>query len=312
MIRYKRKKKSYSFWITLGLLLLLIIFSQRNPKTTALPSKLLNTVISPINSIFYTISQSAQDLYDQVFGDRASQARIDRLVKENKALTEKIQRLGTVVADSEVLKESAKLRALNPDQMVEAHVSGMDPSNHFVRFTINKGSASGIREGDVVIEGVKTEEGYSSAGLVGKVVEVGLTYAKVSSLMDQANNVSVLFAESTGYGIINSRDAESFFGYLLDPSTPVKEGEAVLSSGMGGVYPRGLYVGQVSKVETTKDGLTKNVAIRSVIDYNRLYDLLVFHSDESLNLGAQNKPAQDQAPANEEARSSGGEGGDHE
>lgn len=285
MIRYKRKKKSYSFIITLGLLILLILFSQRNPQTSALPSKILNTVISPVNSVFYTVSQSAQDLYDRVFGDRASQAKIDQLVKENKALEEKVQRLGSVVADSEVLKESARLRALNPDKMVAAHISGMDPSNHFVRFTINKGMISGIREGDVVIEGVKTEDGYSSAGLVGKVVEVGPNYAKVSSLMDQANNVSVLFAESTGYGIINSRDAESFFGYLLDPSTPVKEGEAVVSSGMGGVYPRGIYVGKVSKVETAKDGLTKNVAIRSVIDFNRLYDLLVFHPEDSIQTG---------------------------
>ncbi len=282
MIRYKKKKRDQSFWLTILLLLLLILFSHRNPSTSALPSRLLNTLISPVNAVFYTISQSAQELYDRAFGDRATQAKVNELKKENQILSEKVRRLGMVISESETLKQSARLRALNPNQMIEAHVSGLDPSSHFIRFTINRGSKDGVQQGDIVIAGIKDEKTYSSAGLVGKVVEVGLTYAKVSTIMDQANNVSVLFADTGGYGIVNSRDKERFFGYLLDPSTPVKTGEDVLTSGIGGVYPRGLYVGKTTKVETAKDGLTKNVAIHSVIDFNRLYHLLVFHPHEPL------------------------------
>lgn len=277
----KKRKDRLSFWITVVLLVLLIFFSQRNPNSSRLPSKLLNTAISPINSIFYTISQSFYSLYDNFFGEKPDEAELRKLREENISLRGKLDRLGLIINESEILKGQAELMKINPDKLIEATISAGDSSGRLIRFKINRGSLSGVRNGDIVMVGSKSKDEASIAGLVGKVYEVGLNYAKVSSILDMSNNISAILAESGGYAIINDRDKEALFGYMLDSQTPVKEGEDVLTSGIGGVYPRGILIGRVNKVTSSTDGLTKNISVKTAVDFNRLYRLLIMHVEDA-------------------------------
>ena len=277
----KKRKDRIRFYATTVLLVLLIFFSSRNPSTSKLPSRILNTAVAPINSLFYSVSQSAYKMYDKLFGDKADQVEIRNLREENIKLKSMIDRLGLVINESEILKGQSELRKINQDKLIEANVSASDTGGHYVRFILNKGSLSGIKQGDIVMVGNKSKDEPAIAGLVGKVYEVGLNYAKVSSILDMSNNISAIFAESGGYGIINDRDKEDLFGYLLDPQTPVKEGEDVLTSGIGGVYPRGILIGKVTKISSSEDGLTKNVSVKTSVDFNRLYRLLVMHVEDA-------------------------------
>lgn len=280
MIHYKNKRSNHFFWPTLVILCLLILFSYRNPVTSSLPSKALNVIVSPLNSAFFFGSQKVQTLYNRIFGDRATQAEVARLKEENAKYLEKITQLEQVVGQSEALKNYADLLQIAPEKAIQAHVSAMDSSNRFVRFTVNKGTKDGVRDGDIIVEGTKDPKSMVVKSLVGKVMEAGPNYAKVSSLQDQASNISVMFSGSGGYGIVNNRDDENYYGYLLDPTIALKNGEAALSSGIGGVYPRGLYIGKVSHVETAEDGLTKKFTITSSVNFNQLYWVLVLHPEE--------------------------------
>lgn len=275
MIRYKKTKPRKSFFLTLVLLLLLIFFSHRNPETASLPSGLLNTLLSPMNRILYATSVRIQEFYDTVFGQKSARARLNQLELENHGLKSELNDLRLVVEKEDYLKEEYQLLSQKEDQLIQARVTMQDPSLHFVRFTINKGKKDGVSKGDAVIQGVQGPDGNVSQGLVGYITEVGLNYAKVSSILDQASNLSVLFSKSGEYGIINNRDEESFYGYLLDAQKEISLDEMVVTSGIGGRYPRGLTIGTLSGTELADDGLTKRFSIRPAVSFSHLYRVLV-------------------------------------
>ncbi len=275
MIRTKRNKHWLRIAVPVVLLILLIAFSHRNPETSRLPSNLLNVVITPFNRFFYSASQSVRSLYDRMLGSASDRAELDRLKLENQALQGEVQRLQNVVEQSPFLENEYALLTKTDKDYLQATVSMEDPSNTFIRFTINRGTKDGVGAGDVVVQGVKNGDQAVVEGLVGIVTEVGLNYAKVSSLMDQASNVSVQFGAKGVYGVINSRDAEQFYGYLMDAQSPVAVGEAVTTSGIGGKYPRGLYIGKVSETILSDDGMTRKVTIDPALDFSTLYRVLV-------------------------------------
>lgn len=275
MIRTKKTKGRKAFLLTVLILVLLILFSHRNPETSRLPSNVLNMAVSPVNRLFYSASRSLQDLYDHVFGKKATQAEVDRLTLENQALKDEVRTLKGVVGDAPYLKDEYAMQHVAGHALISAEITMSDPSPTFVRFTINKGSKDGVSKGDIVVQGVKNADQSVVSGLIGQVTEVGFNYSKVSTILDQSHNISILFPSSKKYGVINNRDAERFYGYLLDAQTDVPVGEEIVTSGVGGRYPRGLYIGSVSEVTLAQDGLTKTVSITPAVDFSKLYRLLV-------------------------------------
>ncbi|MCI6660324.1 MAG: rod shape-determining protein MreC [Peptoniphilaceae bacterium] len=280
MIRSKRRKSKRSFFITVVLLVLLIVFSHRNPQTAKLPSTVLNTVISPINGFFYASAQSVKDVYERFFGQKSSKSVINQLEIENRSLRDQVRNLENVISQQEFLKNEYELMRLSGDEVVAANVTSMDTTSGFTRFTINRGTLQGIQVGDAVLEGVVNEEGAVTSGLVGRVTETGPNYAKVSTILDQSGNVSIMFSKTGSYGIINSRDGVGFYGYMLDSDAGIAVGDEVVSAGIGGAYPRGIYVGKVSEVKSGADGLTKSFTIQSAVDFNNLYRVLVRRTAE--------------------------------
>lgn len=275
MIRTDKAKKRRPFWITVVILVLLILFSHRNPETGRLASNLFNMVLSPVNRLFYSASRSLQDVYDHLFGPKATRAELDRLTLENQALKDEVRTMRNVIADAPYLKDEYALQHAAEHMVIPAEVTMSDPSPTFVRFTINKGTKDGVQQGDIVVQGVQNASKNVVSGLIGQVTEAGLNYAKVSTILDQSHNISILFPSSKKYGIINNRDAERFYGYLLDAQTDVPVGEEIVTSGVGGRYPRGLYLGVVSEVKLAEDGLTKTVSINPAVDFSKLYRVLV-------------------------------------
>lgn len=277
MIQYRKKKSNKPFFLTVILLALLIFFSHQNPEATEFSSNALNTIITPINNIFYTISSSIQDTYDRLFGSKATQSQVEGLTLENQALEDENRKMQAVINQEDFLKKEYELMRQSDAKSVSANVTALDPSNSFTRLTINVGSDDGVKVNDLVVQGVEDQEGRVVKGLVGRVVEVGPNYAKVSTILDQANNLSVAF-QNADYGVINSRDEEAFFGYALDTMADINIDDEVYTSGLGGIYPRGYYVGKVVDVSLSEDELTKRFRVDSPIDFTKLYRVLVIEN----------------------------------
>lgn len=281
MIPYRKKKSRMPFFITVGVLVLLIFFSDRNPNTAMMPSKVLNLLIAPVNRVFYGVSSGLQAAYEGIFGAKATKEKVAQLEQENQALQESLRTMEMVVQQSSFLQNEYDLLTADPDRYVAATITAKEEDPAFVRFTIDAGSNAGIRVGDTVVEGVRTEEEGTpiSAGLVGRVTEVGLNYAKVSSILDISSNISFLGTKTGDYGILNQRDEENLYGYTMEESAGISVGDSIVTSGLGGVYPRGIYVGRVSDVRLSDDELTKRITVSSPIDFFRLYRVLVLRAE---------------------------------
>jgi len=199
------------------------------------------------------------------------------IVKENEELKGQISDLNREIIQIKLTEaELAELRSLSnilgyenvtPNySYVTADVVAMDGSNWFNLFTINAGTDDGIYRDAVVING---------DGLIGRVLEAGSDWAKVISVIDESNSVSFkVFRDMQLLGILNGDGKGSLEGYMVDPEAAVIEGDILITSGMG-MYPEGIPIGKVKKVEWNNDTLLKTVTIEPSAYFKNLQKVTV-------------------------------------
>jgi rod shape-determining protein MreC len=199
------------------------------------------------------------------------------VLKENEELKNQVSELNRELIKTKLTEaELAELRNLSnilgyenvaPNySYVTADVVAMDGSNWFNIFTINAGTDDGIYRDAVVING---------DGLIGKVLEVGSDWAKVISVIDESNKVSFkVFQDMQLLGILSGDGKGGLKGYMIDPEAAVTEGNVLITSGIG-MYPEGIPVGKVKKVEWNNDTLLKTVTIEPSAYFKNLQKVTV-------------------------------------
>ena len=279
MLYYKKRESKKKHVLTIVILIALIIFSSLNPKATTLSSNVASSILMPINKVFYSITTSFQSAVDSVFGSKANRERVEALEKENDQLNEELNKLKIIVADKKALENEYEFQKKNSNY-INAKVISLEPSNLFDRFVIDKGSNSGIKKGDMVVQGYMDKDKKISKALVGRVEEVGLTTSKVVSIMDDKYNLSFKVVASNDFGIVNRRSEGALEGYLLNKDSKVAKGDDIVTSGIGEVYEPNIYIGRVREVFDATDRLNKEVVIDSPVDYTRLYSVFVIQNNE--------------------------------
>ncbi|WP_283678601.1 rod shape-determining protein MreC [Lentilactobacillus sp. Marseille-Q4993] len=193
--------------------------------------------------------------------------------QENEKLKSKVEQLTqTQVKDQVLEKENSQLKrqlqignTLTSYDKINAAVITRTPSSWTSQIIINKGSAAGIKKNMPVIAG---------AGLIGSVVEVNKTNSKVvliSNTSENSNRFAVQLINSqnkTVNGIITSYDenANEVVMGNITAKMSIKKGDKVTTSGLGGVIPKGIYIGKVAKVAQDDYGLAKKVYVKPAAD----------------------------------------------
>ena len=200
-------------------------------------------------------------------------AENEKLKEQNEELTNQITNLKIEQYELENLRELFALSEKYPTyEKIAANVIAKDSGNWFASFTINRGEKDGIEPGMNVIAG---------SGLVGIVTDVGPNYAKVRSIIDDANNVSAM-VPSTGDNFNVSGNLKTMnesmvitFSGLRDDENQVKVGEPVITSYVSDQYHQGILIGYISSIENGPNNLTKIGTITPVADFEHLEDVLV-------------------------------------
>lgn len=160
----------------------------------------------------------------------------------------------------------------------------LDNNSLFVRFNINKGSKDGVKVGDIIVQGtVGDKENTYIKAVVGKVVEVGYNWSKVSSLVDSASNVSFNVVRTQSYGAINGQENNLLSGFMYKSDADVVVGDKLVTSGRGGVFPRNLYIGEVTEVKSSENNLEKKVSVKSPVDFTTLFRVFVLKGNGESN-----------------------------
>ncbi|MCL1890618.1 MAG: rod shape-determining protein MreC [Coriobacteriia bacterium] len=121
--------------------------------------------------------------------------------------------------------------------------------------TINKGTSDGLSIGMPVM---------NADGLLGQVETVGLFSSTVRLLMDQRSGVAVFLQSSRTEGVVSGSSEGLLYLDLIPLAAPVKQGDAVITSGAGGVYPKGLIIGVVASVSHDSSDVYQTIVITPV------------------------------------------------
>ena len=181
----------------------------------------------------------------------------------NESLENEIQELKDVLDLNKTLTEY---------EPVNATILSRNKSYWFNNLTIDKGSSSGIKENMAVI---------TKNGLIGKISKVYDNSSEVKLITSDDLNFKVSISIKTNnddnYAILNGYDKET--GLIsatgIDKTTEIKKDDIVLTSGLGEMFPGGIYIGTVEKVENDKYNLSKTVYIKTYQNFNEIHYVTV-------------------------------------
>ena len=280
---YRRKKKTNKGFIaTVSILLITIAVSSQTKQLNEKGSDIANTVFSPVEKVTYSVSSAIKEQVERSFGSKETRAAVEKLEEENKALEIENAKLNKIIAQKDFLESEKNALESSENQYMKANVVNTDSNSMTQNFTIDKGKKDGIEVNDIILQAVGDSNYYT--GLVGKVTEVYQTTARVETINSKSNDVSFVNSKSGDYGVIDRFTQKTIQGYMLDVDSEVEDKDVLLTSGLGGVYPEGIYIGTVSNVTMSQDALKKNITLNSPVDFSHLYRVLILKKTDQYNV----------------------------
>ena len=196
-------------------------------------------------------------------------ARLRRQVRELAADNAKLRELAE---ENVVLRKQLGLRRLVQMPSVAAEVISRNESAWFDTATINRGRRAGIDKGDAVV---------NHLGLVGQVIEADAFTAQVAAISDSNSSIGGMVQRSRSTGIVQGQGADSVALTYLPKDADVKKSDIVVTSGMGGVVPRGFVIGRVVKVMRSATAGTTSALVKPSVRLDQLGPVLVVKSGQA-------------------------------
>ena len=278
--RVKKDKKPFIFTVV-GLSLLILISSQSETLSQT-GSNLANTILRPIEKVTYSISSAMIEQVERTIGSKETREQVLKLEADNRSLVMENARLLATINREEFLKDEAAATKGTENKYIKAKLINTDVNSMTTHFTIDKGAVDGIEKNDIILQAVGDSKFYT--GLVGKVTEVYKTTARVETINSNENDVSFVNANSGDYGVIDVFNKNTIQGFMIDLESKINEKDILLTSGLGGIYPYGIYIGRVATVTMSEDSLRKNITIKSPVDFSHLYRVLVLKHDSTYSI----------------------------
>lgn len=252
--------------IVLIVLLVLIVVQARNPDIQGPFRGILGNLVNPF--VYYT--DKTLGFFGGVWTGYISLVNVhkenDILNKENGQLRLDNSLLQEKVAEYERLKKLLRFREFSKLDSIACNVIGRNITGYLKYVIIDRGSDDGVKRKDPVI---------SYSGLVGMVTEVNKGTSKVEVVLNPGSNVSVINSRTRTVGIVRGDGRGSMAVDFYDRLDDVKPEDILITSGLGGVYPKGIIVGQVDEVEDVEVGLFRNLKLTSNVDFYKLENVLV-------------------------------------
>lgn len=266
------KKKRYGIvGIIITIIILIILFTLTNTENSNLSyiENLANKLVMPIqNGMTY--------LKNKTNGNTSFFVNVDTLKQENQDLheknneyEEKLRELESIKAENETLKQYLNLTKRYSDyKTVPANIINRDISNYSKTIVINVGEKDGIKEDMTVI---------AAEGLVGHVIAVTQDTTKVQTIIDSSSSTSCLLSTSRDSivckGVLN--DKKNIKAMYIATDATVAQGDTIETSGLGGIYPKGIYVGTISKIENSTDLSNRYALVELGVNFDKLETVLV-------------------------------------
>jgi rod shape-determining protein MreC len=193
--------------------------------------------------------------------------------RENEALHSEIARLGDenlqlreALVASGRLQRIAEMHERYEIPMLPAELVGVDTSPWFRSVLVDRGRARGVRSGMPVI---------SEQGLVGLVTATSRSSAKAMLVLDRQTAIDGVIQRSRSRGIVRGRGSDELEFEFVERGSDVQRNDLVITSGLGGVYPKGLPIGMITEISDPDARLLQTATIRPAVDFGRLEQVFV-------------------------------------
>jgi len=252
--------------------LMMISYNLKYGMNNSFLRKIVMETVSPVQEVLSVSIQSVKDSWLRYI-------LLVGIEDENRNLKKKINDLKAVlVSYQEGYREAQRLKKLlsisdnNNYRFIAARVIGREQAALSRTVMINKGSSDGLKNGMPVI---------APPGLIGRLVDVSLNVSRVLLFIDENSNIDAIVQRNRTQGIISGAGSGGMILKYISKTQDVKEGDVIVSSGMGGVFPKGWLIGQVIYVDRQDASLFLKIKVAPYVDFSKLEELLILSSDET-------------------------------
>lgn len=224
------------------------------------------TIVAPFQEIVTDSVRFVKDIWRHYFFLVSAAKENDQIRRSLRHALEMGNRYNELNLSNNRLRELLNFKTSVSRPVTAAEVIGIDPSPWFKTIIIDKGKADGLEKGLPVV---------IPEGITGQVTDVADGYSKVLLIIDQNSAVDAIVQRTRARGIIKGESlGRCYFQYVLR-KYDVKIGDAVVSSGLDGVFPKGLRIGHVSSVVRPSSGIFQEVTVTPYVDFETLEDVLI-------------------------------------
>ena len=269
MQKDKKKSSVIGVAITICILVFLVVVSNIKIEKWSEFTAPITSVVNGIQGGF-TYVRNKISKNDSFFIDLENlQKENEELKKQNTELQQKLREFEIIKAENSTLKEYVNLTDKYSEyKSLPAYVIQYDISNYSKVIVINAGSKDGIKVNMPVI---------SEKGLVGYIISVTENNSKVQTIVDTASTVSSAVGTTRDSiitrGIIGSNN--ELKATFIPTDAVILEGDRIETSGIGGIYPKGIHIGTIKKVVDTKNITDRYAIIETAVDFEKLETVLV-------------------------------------
>ncbi len=262
------RKNVLALFIVAGLLAAIIVYSLNLPDRNEanLLEKGVGATLAPLQSQVNgggsIITRIWHNYIDLVNVKRENK----RLNKDIKQLNQTLATAGEAIRENERLVRLLELRKAVSEPTIAASVIGEDVTPWFRTLAIDKGSSSGIREGMPVL---------AAGGVLGQAIKVTGNTSRVLLITDHASGVSAMVQRSRARGVVKGKGENLCALQFTMRDEDVAVGDLVVTSGIGGVFPKGIPVGTVTMVKKGQYGIFQTVNLRPAVNSANLEEVLV-------------------------------------
>lgn len=259
--------------------LFITAYSVRNPGIAGAGSALVSQLLSPPQRVIRGLSASVASFWSHYVALIDTAAENDDLKIRLTALETDNFRLREVQQENNRLRDLLKVTEEHKLKGMVAQVIGYDASNWVQGITVDRGETDGLKPGMAVLAGT---------GLVGQVISVTDSSARVLLLSDHVSGVDVIVQGSRVRGVVGGSgrvdtDLELDCRYVAREDE-INVGERLITSGVDGIFPPGILVGVVRSVDKRGNGLFQSVAVEPAVSFRKLEEVLIVTSWQGKSL----------------------------
>ena len=252
-------------------IILLISVQVKNPDIIGPFKGIIGDLLNPVVYYGNKAIKFTKKLYSDYIDLVDVKDKYNKVLIEKKTLYYKNLLLQERLSEFDRLKKLLNYKKLYNLNAIACNVIGRDINGFIKYIIIDRGRKDNVEKNDAII---------SYDGLLGKVVEVYKNSARVITVINSNNNVSIMNFKTRTVGIMHG---DGFGGLIVDyyiKTDNVTVGDVLITSGLGKIYPKGIPVGTVQKVEVNPNNLFRKIWISSLVDFHKLENVLIVKLDK--------------------------------